>query len=40
MRINVAPANGILMPATNREDIPGISVKSSTIIDSNERVIA
>ena len=40
MRSNVAPANGILMPATSREDIPGISVKSSTIIDSNERVIA
>jgi hypothetical protein len=40
MKSNVAPANGILMPATNREEIPGISVKSSTIIDSNERVIA
>jgi hypothetical protein len=40
MKSNVAPANGILMPATRREVIPGIPVKSSTIMDSNERVIA
>jgi hypothetical protein len=35
-----APAIGILMPATKIEDMPGISVRNSTIIDSNESIIA
>jgi hypothetical protein len=34
------PAIGILMPATMRGEMPGISVRNSTIIDSNESIIA
>lgn len=37
---SIAPAIGMLMPATRSEDIPGISVRNSTIIDSNESIIA
>ncbi|MGC2670023.1 MAG: hypothetical protein WA220_12660, partial [Candidatus Nitrosopolaris sp.] len=36
----IAPAMGMLMPATRREDIPGISVRNSTITDSIESIIA
>jgi hypothetical protein len=35
-----APAMGMLIPPTRREDIPGISVRNSTIIDSKESSIA
>jgi hypothetical protein len=38
--ISIAPAIGILMPAMKIEDMPGISVRNSTIIDSNESIIA
>jgi len=37
---SIVPAIGILMPATKIEDMPGISVRNSTIIDSNESIIA
>jgi len=37
---SIAPAMGMLMPPTRREDIPGMSVRNSTIMDSNESSIA
>lgn len=37
---SIAPAIGILTPAMKIEDMPGISVRNSTIIDSNESIIA
>src|SRR5215467_866801 len=37
---SMAPAIGMLTPATKIEDMPCISVRNSTIIDSNESTIA
>jgi hypothetical protein len=40
MNNKVAPAIGMLVPVIIREDIPGIVVRNSTIIDSSESIIA
>lgn len=37
---SIIPAIGMLIPPTRREEIPGISVRNSTTIDSNESSIA
>jgi hypothetical protein len=37
---SIAPAMGMLTPATRGEDMPGISVRNSTNTDSIESIIA